>query len=99
MSRISWLSALCQPVRVGRQIIITGKYGAPVIAPWMRWLERPAGQNRAGLGIACPWCDRARTVPFIVLVSILRVVPSTLDGENGGGNFLLSFQKLTAAFA
>jgi len=27
------LCALCQPVRIGRQIIITGKYGVAVIAP------------------------------------------------------------------
>ena len=27
------LSAFCQPVRIGRQIIITGKYGLPVISP------------------------------------------------------------------
>ena len=27
------LSAHCQPVRIGRQVIITGKYGLPVISP------------------------------------------------------------------
>jgi len=46
------LGAFCQPVRVGCQIIITGKYGLPVIAS-LDEVDRKAGGKETGSSWHC----------------------------------------------
>ena len=74
------LSALCQPVRIGRQIMIAGKYGVPVIAP-LDEVDGKAGGTESGSSLALSPLGATAEGPILMISAVLKRWGLTVTGS------------------